>query len=276
MRPSAGGVGRNRAGRYESGVRHQILTGFFGGQNATILLSFWSPDPGEGEHRSKNSHRRNAVAASGLSANRNLRFALARGRLFSFDPPCLSGCLRGVRSARNHDDGKGKNVRFKLSPALTRAHRRNHSEIIVAGKKRSRWFFQSGTRRTLRRAKPCCSQCVPDSCRPLAWQRRLPNTMLRRMVFELARSRPFSYNTQPRCEYCRNSPTSSTTALILLRKSWKAVRLCHPLAELRIIRHEPDNRFSVEYSFAANADYVCHSQHCSQTCRSERGPDCGC
>ncbi|MGO8678120.1 MAG: putative toxin-antitoxin system toxin component, PIN family [Limisphaerales bacterium] len=32
-------------------------------------------------------------------------------------------------------------------------------------------------------------------------------------------------------------------------------RICHPLTELRIIRHEPDNRF-VECAFAANADFI--------------------
>jgi len=32
-------------------------------------------------------------------------------------------------------------------------------------------------------------------------------------------------------------------------------RLCHPLTELRIIRHEPDNRF-LESALAASADYI--------------------
>src|SRR2546423_2290163 len=32
-------------------------------------------------------------------------------------------------------------------------------------------------------------------------------------------------------------------------------RLCHPLTELSIIRHEPDNRF-LECAFGANADYL--------------------
>ncbi len=35
----------------------------------------------------------------------------------------------------------------------------------------------------------------------------------------------------------------------------ESCRLCHPLTELRIIRHEPDNRF-LECAFAANADYI--------------------
>ena len=32
-------------------------------------------------------------------------------------------------------------------------------------------------------------------------------------------------------------------------------RLCHPLTELRVIRHEPDNRF-LECAFAASADLI--------------------
>ena len=32
-------------------------------------------------------------------------------------------------------------------------------------------------------------------------------------------------------------------------------RLCHPLTELRVIRHEPDNRF-LECAFAARADFI--------------------
>jgi predicted nucleic acid-binding protein len=35
----------------------------------------------------------------------------------------------------------------------------------------------------------------------------------------------------------------------------QSCRLCHPLTELRIIRHEPDNRF-LECAFAANAEHV--------------------
>ncbi len=35
----------------------------------------------------------------------------------------------------------------------------------------------------------------------------------------------------------------------------ESCRLCHPLTELRIIRHEPDNRF-LECAFAADAAYV--------------------
>ena len=35
----------------------------------------------------------------------------------------------------------------------------------------------------------------------------------------------------------------------------ESCRLCHPLTELRIIRHEPDNRF-LECAFAINADYI--------------------
>jgi len=34
-----------------------------------------------------------------------------------------------------------------------------------------------------------------------------------------------------------------------------ACQLCHPLTELRIIRHEPDNRF-LECAFAASADFI--------------------
>ena len=34
-----------------------------------------------------------------------------------------------------------------------------------------------------------------------------------------------------------------------------ACRICHPLTELKIIRHEPDNRF-LECAFAADADYL--------------------
>lgn len=32
-------------------------------------------------------------------------------------------------------------------------------------------------------------------------------------------------------------------------------RLCHPLTELRVIRHEPDNRF-LECALAASADLI--------------------
>jgi len=32
-------------------------------------------------------------------------------------------------------------------------------------------------------------------------------------------------------------------------------QLCHPLTELRVIRHEPDNRF-LECAFAASADFI--------------------
>jgi predicted nucleic acid-binding protein len=32
-------------------------------------------------------------------------------------------------------------------------------------------------------------------------------------------------------------------------------RMCHPLTELRIIRHEPDNRF-LECALAVNADFI--------------------
>lgn len=32
-------------------------------------------------------------------------------------------------------------------------------------------------------------------------------------------------------------------------------RLCHPLTELQVIRHEPDNRF-LECAFAAGADFL--------------------
>jgi predicted nucleic acid-binding protein len=35
----------------------------------------------------------------------------------------------------------------------------------------------------------------------------------------------------------------------------EACRVCHPLTELRIIRHEPDNRF-LECAFAASADFI--------------------
>ena len=35
----------------------------------------------------------------------------------------------------------------------------------------------------------------------------------------------------------------------------ESCRVCHPLTELRIIRHEPDNRF-LECAFAVNADYI--------------------
>lgn len=35
----------------------------------------------------------------------------------------------------------------------------------------------------------------------------------------------------------------------------ESCRLCHPLTELRIIRHEPDNRF-LECAFAANTDHI--------------------
>jgi predicted nucleic acid-binding protein len=35
----------------------------------------------------------------------------------------------------------------------------------------------------------------------------------------------------------------------------ESFRLCHPITELRIIRHEPDNRF-MECAFAAAADYL--------------------
>ena len=35
----------------------------------------------------------------------------------------------------------------------------------------------------------------------------------------------------------------SATIRISLPKSSRAARLCHPITELRIIRHEPDNRF---------------------------------
>lgn len=35
----------------------------------------------------------------------------------------------------------------------------------------------------------------------------------------------------------------------------ESCRLCHPLTELRVIRHEPDNRF-LECAFAANADHI--------------------
>jgi predicted nucleic acid-binding protein len=35
----------------------------------------------------------------------------------------------------------------------------------------------------------------------------------------------------------------------------ESCRLCHPITELRIIRHEPDNRF-LECAFAAAADYL--------------------
>ena len=35
----------------------------------------------------------------------------------------------------------------------------------------------------------------------------------------------------------------------------KACRICHPLTELRVIRHEPDNRF-LECAFAAEADFL--------------------
>jgi predicted nucleic acid-binding protein len=35
----------------------------------------------------------------------------------------------------------------------------------------------------------------------------------------------------------------------------ESCRVCYPLTELRVIRHEPDNRF-LECAFAANADYI--------------------
>ena len=35
----------------------------------------------------------------------------------------------------------------------------------------------------------------------------------------------------------------------------ESCRVCYPLTELRIIRHEPDNRF-LECAFAADADYI--------------------
>ena len=35
----------------------------------------------------------------------------------------------------------------------------------------------------------------------------------------------------------------------------ESCRVCYPLTELRVIRHEPDNRF-LECAFAADADYV--------------------
>lgn len=35
----------------------------------------------------------------------------------------------------------------------------------------------------------------------------------------------------------------------------EACRLCHPLTELRVIRHEPDNRF-LECAFAASAEFI--------------------
>ena len=35
----------------------------------------------------------------------------------------------------------------------------------------------------------------------------------------------------------------------------ESCRLCHPLTELSVIRHEPDNRF-VECAFAAGADFI--------------------
>jgi predicted nucleic acid-binding protein len=35
----------------------------------------------------------------------------------------------------------------------------------------------------------------------------------------------------------------------------EACRFCHPLTELRVIRHEPDNRF-LECAFAAEADFL--------------------
>lgn len=35
----------------------------------------------------------------------------------------------------------------------------------------------------------------------------------------------------------------------------ESCRLCHPLTELRVIRHEPDNRF-LECALVANADHI--------------------
>ncbi len=35
----------------------------------------------------------------------------------------------------------------------------------------------------------------------------------------------------------------------------ESCRVCYPLTELRVIRHEPDNRF-LECAFAADADYI--------------------
>ena len=35
----------------------------------------------------------------------------------------------------------------------------------------------------------------------------------------------------------------------------ESCRVCYPLTELRVIRHEPDNRF-LECAFAANAHYI--------------------
>jgi hypothetical protein len=53
----------------------------------------------------------------------------------------------------------------------------------------------------------------------------------------------------------------------------ESCRVCHPLTELRIIRHEPDNRF-LECAFAVNRGLHHNSEYFSRSFRSETIPDC--
>ena len=49
-------------------------------------------------------------------------------------------------------------------------------------------------------------------------------------------------------------------------------RICHPLTELNVIRHEPDNRF-LECALAANAEFIITRKHSSRPLRPEAVPD---
>jgi len=73
------------------------------------------------------------------------------------------------------------------------------------------------------------------------------------LVFELARSHLIEAWASPAIleEYAHVLDDRPD----LVAEIVESCRLCHPLTELRVIRHEPDNRF-LECAFAANADHI--------------------
>ena len=141
-------------------------------------------------------------------------------------------------------------VRFKLSPALARAHRKNRGKAMTEAEAVA---FVEAKRRApaLRRARPTL-QVVLDTCiLKLAIFPAENNASA--LIYELARAGLIEAWVSPAIpeEYADLLGDHPEFVAELV----ETFPVGYPLTELSVIRHEPDNRF-LACALAANAEFI--------------------
>ena len=140
----------------------------------------------------------------------------------------------------------GKVVRFKLSPALARAHRQSRGKTMTEAEAKP-----SAAHGRCAAPGPIL-RVVLDTCiLKLATFPAENNASA--LIYELARAGLIEAWVSPAIleEYADvlgNHPE-------FVAEIVESFPVCYPLTELSVIRHEPDNRF-LECALAANAEFI--------------------